>query len=224
MEDDVLSESSDSTDLSESVETSFGGTYDICELDLLRTDSSKVTKLPVPVVEDRFNKVIEFEGPIIDDLLQLRVLHSFDVKQRGKNIQKFLDDILLKMDVLKTSQIDCANQIHYVFWPERYKKYGKDVENKYIQFRKPNDDDASKRAITDYPQVEIRNAMLSLIREKGKYLREPLIEDTAKLLGFKRRGTAIIETLNQVFDAAVLDGKIKTDSSFMYVLGEELSL
>ena len=220
-EDDALPEASD---FSESVETSFGGTYDICELDLLRTESSKVTKLPVPVVEDRFNKVIEFEGPIIDDLLELRVLHSFDVKQRGKNIQKFLDDILLKMDVLKTIQVDCANQNHYVFWPERYNKYGKDVENKYIQFRKPNEDDASKRGIQDYPQVEIRNAMLSLIKEKGKYLKQPLIEDTAKLLGFKRLGTAIIETLNQVFDATVLDGKIKTDDSFMYVLGEELSL
>ena len=220
-EEEPPAETSESSDISESVETSFGGTYDICELDMLRTESSKVTKLPIPVVEDRFKKVIEFEGPINDDLLQLRVLHSFDVKQRGKNIQKFLDDILLKMDVLKTIQVDCAGQQHYVFWPERYNKYGNEVEAKYIQFRKPNEDEASKRGISDYPQVEIRNAMLSLIREKGKYLKEPLIEDTAKLLGFKRLGNAIIETLNQVFDAAVLSGKIKLDSSFMYVLGEE---
>lgn len=214
-----LENNEDSTSVSEPyeeeqevVETSFAGTYTISDLDFTRIDSSKVINQPASVFEARFRQVIETEGPIVDDLLELRVLNSFGVKKRGKNIKQFLDDILSNMDVLKTCQKDTANDAHYVFWPSRYNEYGKNVESHYCQFRVPSNDESTKRSIQEYPQIEIGNVMMALLRENGRYLKEPLLEDTAKKMGFRRMGKDIVDTLVLVFNSAVLDGKIVTDS------------
>lgn len=213
IEEQILSPDTEVNQPAEEVyETSFAGTYRICELDLLPIDSTKITRQPVQVFESRFKQVIEFEGPIIDDLLELRVLNSFGVKKRGKNIKPFLDDILKKMDLIKTVQIDASNERHYVFWPERYREYGDQVEDHYWQFRCSSaDDDDKKRTILDYPQIEIRNIMIYLIREKGGYLKDSLLEETARKMGFKRIGSGIMDTMNIVFNEATLYGKIIVD-------------
>lgn len=197
------------------------GEYKICELDLLPIDSNKLLKQPIEVFEPRFKQVVEFEGPIIDDLLELRVLNSYGLKKRGKNIQAFFDTILSKMDFLKTVQIDSSKERHFVYWPDRYKEFGENVEDHYSQFRlSPEDIEPSmKRSISDYPQVELRNVMLSLLVEKGGYLKDTLIEDTAHKLGFKRIGSEITETLNITFNGAILYGKIIDDGEKL-VLGD----
>lgn len=207
----------------EVVETSFAGTYKACELDYLPIDSTKITKQPLQIFEARFREVIEFEGPIIDDLLELRVLNSFSVKKRGKNIKPFLDDILNKMDLVKTVQIDSSHENHFVFWPERYRQYGDQIEDNYIQFRcsSDGDDEEKKRSIQDYPQIEIRNVMVSLIKEKGSYLKDSLLEDTARKMGFKRIGSGILDTMNIVFDDALLSGKIIKDQTNGTLKSEE---
>lgn len=207
----------------EEVETSFAGTYKACELDYLPIDSTKITKQPLQIFEARFREVISFEGPIIDDLLELRVLNSFGVKKRGKNIKPFLDDILDKMDLVKTVQIDPSNERHIVFWPEKYREYGEQVEDNYKQFRcsSDSDDEEKKRAIQDYPQVEIRNVMVSLIREKGSYLKDSLLEDTARKMGFKRIGSGILDTMNIVYNDALLSGKIILNQADGTLISEE---
>ena len=43
---------------------------------------------------------MEFEGPILDDLLELRVLNSYNLKKRGKNIQALFDQVLSKMSII----------------------------------------------------------------------------------------------------------------------------
>lgn len=209
-----LDTEADGTAEEEVLETSFAGTYRICELDLLKIDSTKITRQPIQVFESRFKQVIEFEGPIIDDLLELRVLNSFGVKKRGKNIKPFLDDILKKMDLIKTVQIDASNERHYVFWPEKYREYGNQVEDNYWQFRCSSDDEEEKkRSIQDYPQIEIRNVMVHLIREKGGYLKDTLLEETARKMGFKRKGSGIIDTMNIVYNDTILNGIIIVDDN-----------
>ena len=201
-----------STQDDDMVETSFAGTYRVCELDLLPTEASKITRVPKNVFELRFEQVIEYEGPIIDDLLELRVLKSFGVMRRGKSIKPFLDDILLKMDLLKTVQIDASNERHYVFWPNKYREFGDQVEDHYWQYRCSSVDDGdAKRSIQDYPQVEIRNVMVDLIKQKGGYLKESLLEETTRKLGFKRSGSEITDTINIVYNAARLAGIIVLD-------------
>lgn len=202
------------------IETNFAGEYKICELDLLPVDPNKLLKQPIEFFEPRFKQVVEFEGPILDDLLELRVLNSYNLKKRGKNIQALFDQVLSKMDFLKTVQIDSARERHYVYWPDRYKEFGENVEDHYSQFRlSPDDVDSSmKRSISDYPQVELRNIMLSLIQEKGGYIKETLIEDTAHKLGFKRIGSDITETLNITYNDAILNGRIINDGEKL-VLG-----
>ena len=199
----------------EEVETSFAGTYKAIELDYLPIESSKLTRQPPQVFESKFRQVIEFEGPIIDDLLELRVLNSFGVKKRGKNIQPFIDEILEKMNLVKTIQTDSNNEKHYVFWPEKYREYGEQVEDNYKQFRcsSDGDDEEKKRPIQYFPQVEIRNVMIALIREKGGYLKDSLLEDTARKLGFKRIGSGIMDTMNIVYSDALLAGKILLDQT-----------
>ena len=210
-------------DESELLETSFAGSYKACELDLLPIDSTKLTRQSPQVFESRFKQVIEFEGPIIDDLLELRVLNSFGIKKRGKNIKPFLDDILNKMNLIKTVQVDSSNERHYVFWPEKYREYGDQVEDYYKQFRcsSDGDDEEKKRTIQDYPQIEIRNVMISLIREKGGYLKDSLLEDTARKMGFKRIGSGILDTMNIVYNDALLSGKIIKDQTTGTLVIEE---
>ena len=60
--------------------------------------------------------------------------------------------------------------------------------------------------------------MLSLIQEKGGYIKETLIEDTAHKLGFKRIGSDITETLNITYNDAILNGRIINDGEKL-VLG-----
>ncbi|MBP5163616.1 MAG: hypothetical protein ILP16_11670, partial [Spirochaetales bacterium] len=114
-----------------------------------------------------------------------------------------------------------SKERHFVYWPDRYKEFGENVEDHYSQFRlSPEDIEPSmKRSISDYPQVELRNVMLSLLVEKGGYLKDTLIEDTAHKLGFKRIGSEITETLNITFNGAILYGKIIDDGEKL-VLGD----
>ncbi len=190
------------------IETSFAGVYRECELDLTPVDSTKVVRQPKEAFESKYKQVVEVEGPIVDDLLELRVLYSFGVKKRGKTIKPFLDEILHSMNLLKTEQIDIAGEKHYVFWPDSYKEYGSDVEKHYVQFRVSSENDRKKRQIQDYPQIEIRNIMITLLKEKGGFFKDTLLEETCRKMGFKRAGKGITDTLNLVYNSAVASGEI----------------
>lgn len=208
---DASSASSANGDLNASdvVFTAYAGAYEACDLDLTPIESAKLVLQDKSVFESRFRKVLEKEGPIVADLLEKRVLQSFGVKKRGKNIKPFLDGILDGMDLLHTEEESADGERVFVFWQEKYKVWGENVEDRYIQYRSnPQDSKEDGRSVSEIPGIEIRNAMIAAIKEKGGFLRDSLVVETAEKLGFKRKGAAIIQILNSVFERAVQSGKI----------------
>lgn len=205
-----LIEDLDSSFAEGEIETSFAGEYVICELPYDQIKPNDFLNIEPEFIMKKIEQVIEKEGPILDDLLEMRVVSSYGIKKRGSNIRKYLDDILFSMDTVRTEQVDIAGKSHSVFWPESYRDFGNSIEEKFILFRNPPLDSSElnsvKRSISEYPQVEIRNAMAMHIRNLGPTLQVNLLREISNKLGFKRSGSEITETLELVLKNALSSG------------------
>lgn len=197
----------------EVIETSYGGEYMMCELPYDELSPSQFLFFDKELIANKMKKVIEVEGPIIDDLLEKRVLNSYGIKKRGKNIREFLDSILDILDAVFTSQTDTEGIVHHIFWPESFRDFVDSIDDKYISFRIPYEgSDSKKRQIGEYPQIEIRNAMASCIRISGPTIKEALFAGTSSKLGFKRNGKDISDTMDLVLRNALKSGYMVRNS------------
>lgn len=159
----------------------------------------------------RFVAVIEGEGPVVDDFLELKVLKSYGIYQRGSLIAPFLRGVLLSTGAVMTRQIDCDGAEHLVFWPERFRGHEDEIEalkfDGYTDFRpsgqKENMEEGTFRSIADFPQIEIYNAMTSLFAGGEEIKRNDVISLTNKALGFLVKGRQIRETLENVLRTAI---------------------
>ena len=164
-------------------------------------------------IAQRFLAVIEGEGPVVDDFLELKVLKSYGIYQRGSLIAPFLRGILLSTGAVMTRQIDCDGAKHLVFWPERFRGHEEEIEalqfDGYTDFRpsgqKENMEEGTFRSIADFPQIEIYNAMISQFDENPEIKRNDIITLTNKALGFLVKGRQIRETLENVLRTAIAD-------------------
>ena len=159
----------------------------------------------------RFVAVIEGEGPVVDDFLELKVLKSYGIYQRGSLIAPFLRGILLSTGAVMTRQIDCDGAEHLVFWPERFRGHEEEIEalqfDDFTDFRpsgqKENMEEGTFRSIADFPQIEIFNAMVSQFEGGVELKRGEAITLTNKALGFLVKGRQIRETLEKVLREAI---------------------
>ena len=159
----------------------------------------------------RFLTVIEGEGPVVDDFLELKVLKSYGIYQRGSLIAPFLRSVLLSTGAVMTRQIDCDGAEHLVFWPERFRGHEEEIEAfrcpAYRDFRpsgqKENLEEGTFRSIADFPQIEVFNAMVSLFEGGEEIKRNDVISMTNKALGFLVKGRQIRETLENVLKTAI---------------------
>lgn len=196
----------------EVLETSYAGEYVECKLPYDELPPSKFLNFDENLIANKMKKVIDVEGPIIDDLLEMRVANAYGIKKRGKNIREFLDSILEKLNAVHTTQIDTEEEVHNIYWPESYRDSLDTIDKKYISFRTPSEtNDSKKRQIKEYPQIEIRNAMASHIKISGPMVKETLIIETCNKLGFKRIGREISDTLELVLNNTLNSGYFKRD-------------
>ena len=165
-------------------------------------------------IASRFRQVIETEGPVVDDFLELKVLRSYTIFQRGSLIAPFLRSVLLSVEAVCTRQTDCDGQEHLVFWPEKFRGLESDIEalkcDVYTDFRpsgqKDQMPDGTFRAIADFPQIEVFNAMKAVLAEGDALKKEDLLTTTNHALGFLVKGRQIRLTLENVLKAGVADG------------------
>lgn len=165
-------------------------------------------------IASRFRQVIETEGPVVDDFLELKVLRSYTIFQRGSLIAPFLISVLLSVEAVCTRQIDCDGQEHFVFWPEKFRGLESDIEalkcDAYTDFRpsgqKDQMPDGAFRAIADFPQIEVFNAMKAVLAEADSLKKEDLLTTTNHALGFLAKGRQIRLTLENVLKAGVANG------------------
>jgi len=161
--------------------------YTECALTTTAMDPKTFLASDKEDMRNRFRMVIEAEGPILDDLLEKRVLHSYGLFKRGNRIQPFLDEVLDEVDAEKTIQVSADKKEHTIYWPSAYA--GKD-KTEFRECRIP-----SQRDITEIPVCEVANLMRSLgIRQKEK-----LFDMTAKQLGFKKKGSNIRKTFSLAY-------------------------
>ncbi len=162
-------------------------------------------------IAQRFRTVIEAEGPVVDDFLELKVLKSYSIYQRGSLIAPFLRSVLLSVGAVMTRQIDCDGAEHLVFWPERFRGHEDEIESLkcevYKDYRpsgqKENMEEGTFRSIADFPQLEIYNAMIAQFEGGAELKRSEIITRTNNSLGFLVKGRQIRETLELVLRAAI---------------------
>lgn len=165
-------------------------------------------------IAERFTRVIETEGPVVDDFLELKVLKSYTIFQRGSLIAPFLRSVLLSVGAVCTRQTDCDGQEHLVFWPERFRGHEEEIEALkiagYTDFRpsgqKEMMPEGTFRSIADFPQIEVFNAMKAVLGETDSIKKEDLLTETNHALGFLVKGRQIRLTLEKVLKAGTANG------------------
>lgn len=165
-------------------------------------------------IASRFKKVIEGEGPVVDDFLELKVLKSYGIFQRGSQIAPFLRKVLLSVGAVTTTQIDCDGSEHLVLWPERFRGHEAEIEalecDLYQDYRPSGKREDMKegtfRSIADFPQIEVFNAMKEQLADGSSLKKTDLLTQTNHALGFLVKGRQIRETLEKVLKAAVANG------------------
>lgn len=168
--------------------------------------------LPETQLIPRYKDVIEGEGPILEDLLEQRVLKSFGLKRRGQNIKPILDNALLHGNFVATQQVDLEGHPQRIYWPEKWRNVG-GIESTYKQFRR-NREDASaegKRQVFEIPQVEILNAFLSTIESNGSTMENELVRKTVESLGFKSKGANILGIMGMVLRNGISAKRLRKD-------------
>ena len=162
----------------------------------------------------RFRQVIETEGPVVDDFLELKVLKSYSIFQRGSLIAPFLRGVLLSVGAVCTTQTDCDGQEHLVFWPDRMRGLEDDIQalkcSEYTDYRPSGQKDlmpeGTFRAIPDFPQIEVFNAMKAVLADGNPVKKEELLSLTNHELGFLVKGRQIRLTLELVLKAGIANG------------------
>ena len=165
-------------------------------------------------IASRFKKVIEGEGPVVDDFLELKVLKSYGIFQRGSQIAPFLRKVLLSVGAVTTTQIDCDGLEHLVLWPERFRGHEAEIEalecDLFQDYRPSGKREDMKegtfRSIADFPQIEVFNAMKEQLSDGSSLKKADLLTQTNHALGFLVKGRQIRETLEKVLKGAVANG------------------
>ena len=165
-------------------------------------------------IASRFRQVIEAEGPVVDDFLELKVLKSYGIFQRGSQIAPFLRRVLLSVGAVTTTQIDCDGSEHLVLWPESFRGHEGEIENLscslYPDYRpsgkREDMPEGTFRSIADFPQIEVFNAMREQLADGSSLKKADLLTQTNHALGFLVKGRQIRETLEKVLKAAVANG------------------
>ena len=165
-------------------------------------------------IASRFKKVIEGEGPVVDDFLELKVLKSYGIFQRGSQIAPFLRKVLLSVGAVTTTQIDCDGSEHLVLWPERFRGHEAEIEalecDLFQDYRPSGKREDMKegtfRSSADFPQIEVFNAMKEQLSDGSSLKKADLLTQTNHALGFLVKGRQIRETLEKVLKAAVANG------------------
>ena len=132
----------------------------------------------------RMRLVIDREGPILDDLLEKRVLHSYGLKKRGSRIAPLFSEIRASLNAVATIQKSCDGHEHTVYWQESWRN--RDIEGEYTSFRAPSSRDRCEDGVSG-----VGNVMTQVGVEKN---RKVLWLETLHLLGFTKQGTQIRAT------------------------------
>jgi hypothetical protein len=150
-------------------------------------------------------QLVRAEGPIHVDLAFRRMNSAFRLRRATQSFREAFDEEVSNA-VKKSMSIKEA-----FLWPKGAEK---------IRVRVPVEGvKESFRLIEHIPPEEIRQAML-LVAGHSLGLRESsLLNETARTLGFKRKGENILNSLRSVYDKASVDGLLTLEEGLVILVG-----
>lgn len=146
---------------------------------------------------DRMRKIIAIEAPIEKQRLFNDVRASFGIERSGVNINATNQSVLEHIEHAVTK----FNGREYI-WTNAQEP-GK------CSFFRPNDD-VTNRAVEQFAKEELIAAVLYCMDSKnGTLTIDDIVSRTAKALGFARKGSTVVKTLQAAVNAAECAGLIR---------------
>ena len=157
-------------------------------------------------LREKIRAVIDGEGPVSAPMLTRRVVQSCGIARAGSRIQAHLDGILQSMAPKTTQQ-------------EGVTFYWRDDQDpdRYSTFRTSGEGEA-KRDVRDVPVQEIANAVCTVLLEQISMVRDDLIRESARKLGYTRLGGNVTAAMEAGLTCAKEQGHIALNATGMYLL------
>lgn len=157
-------------------------------------------------IQEKIRRVIEKEAPVCEALLIRRVVQSFGISRTGTRIQSRMTQILSGMG------LDCTKEDgQLVFW-----KTGQKPE-RYTGFR-ASGTEAARREARDVPVQEAANAICRVLDEQISLLEEDLIREAARLMGYNRLGSVVMQLFQSAILCAQRQGRIELAANGNWIL------
>jgi very-short-patch-repair endonuclease/DNA polymerase III delta prime subunit len=131
----------------------------------------------------RLKDIVDYESPISKREASRRLIAMWGIQKLGTRIQSYIDDVIRLAQ--KESLFTVAQEI---LWKREHDP------SCWDQFRVPHPDAVTKREMEDIPPREIANASFQLLKQCIAIPPDDLIRQTAKLFGFARTGTKVLES------------------------------
>ena len=159
-------------------------------------------------LREKIQAVIDGEGPVSASLLTRRVVQSCGIARAGSRIQAHLDGILRDMNPRTTQQ-------------EGVTFYWRDDQDpgSYCTFRTSGEGEG-KRDVRDVPVQEIANAVCTVLLEQISMVRDDLIREAARKLGYTRLGGNVTAAMEAGLCHAEEQGFVALNAAGMYLLTE----
>ena len=177
--------------------------YDAVRSSKLGSSEQFFTPSSDSALADLASRVLEVEAPIVERLLQRRLVDAFDQRLTKKARDRIADVLAQLPDSIRPRLRDGA------FWrpeqdPDQFKGY-----------RVPEDGAEDPREADEIPLVEAANAAVDLVQASIALPRDELIREMARQFGFARLGSRVELAMTSGVDMAVADGalEMKPDGS-----------
>ena len=163
-----------------------------------------VLKENMAIITAKLQKIIDIEAPISQERLVKRSLRSFEIGRSSAATVEATEKAL-KKTVSKTNKQGGVK----FYWredqnPDTYGIYRKDTSN------------SERRMPEEICQQELKNAVCVSLQNKGSLLKDDLIKETIRTMGFGRSGSALVEAVERGIKFGIKTGEIVKNADKTY--------
>lgn len=152
--------------------------------------------------------IVADEGPITRSLAAKRLMQWFEIARQTDKFRQRLDAV-----IERASAAGAVRAVDEVLWPA-----GLDPQA-YPLFRLPGEGEDAVRDLPEVPPVELRNALVHVVREQVGLPRDVLLRETARLLGAPRLTPRVRETLEAALAEVLATGRLLERGEMISVAG-----
>jgi superfamily I DNA and/or RNA helicase len=152
------------------------------------------------LLKKQIQSILENESPISKNLLQKRILKSWNISRLGLKVENYLEEILNEMSLTKKNH---------------YQTFFYHI-NKNLDFYRSND--LEKRNIEDISPEEIIVALDEIITLNLSIEEDELIRYLGKKFGFNKVGNNILSVFQYVIEFAINNNKIIKNKNRIFLV------